>query len=537
MKRVLSLFSFSLLLGSAASAAALGCSTTTAEEGVAQDEINGSDLDDAVAKTLLAGGCEVEVDGRSSSTVGSGGACPTTLSGILDVMDKQQSKTFVVSEEGDQPKAAGHRFVIAATGANAGKLFVATVSSGGDPDEDGVEAMGFSPSLNAFAYYKVERGQWIRKGDATQVKAQAKDAKPAFECIGCHTTGAPLMKELHDSWSNWHSTWFSGMQAPSSASPLFKRMFDKKQIADSLEPLIIDGIKLHSKGRVSRAAKEGELKGILTQLMCEVGEPTLIAAHSKNSERVGKVSSFSSMLPTGILLNPLFTPPRTGTGSELGLSEALKFQVPSLGTLGQGIDATAYASTITKNSQTIGGKPGDAMFPMSSPEKSFADLDAVQELLRQGLVDADIVGDVLMTDFTVSAFSDIRCALAETLPDTWKDADDLRSKWTKSLGSSRLRGAKGLQARLEDEKDAAKHAAALETFASACASRDKAAFTEDMLKVISQRRVEFRAQYERVVESDWLIPADGLRSRASAIRLGPTTCEIEATTEKAGGED
>lgn len=539
MKRAYSLLTLSVLLGTGSGILG-GCSSTSdAPEGVGESEVREGPLDDLVATTLLAGGCEVVDEGSVTKTAGQGGACPTKLSAILDLLDKQQSQVFVVSEEGDQPDASGHRFVIAAGGDKASKLFVATVSGGGGVSEDGVEAIGFSEKLGAFAFYKVEGGRWVRKGDGAQVKSQAKDARPAFECAACHTSGAPLMKELHDSWGNWHSTWFA-MPGPKKQSAVFKRLFDKKERADLLEPLVIGGTKLHSKGRVERAVKEGNLKGIFTQLMCEVGEPSLIGVHSKSQSRVGKVSTSSTMLPTTVLLNPLFSPPRTGTGVELGLEQSLKANVPSLNSVGQSIDAAAYTSALAKNGQTIAGQPGDAMFAMFTPEKSYADLDAIQELLRRGLVDKDVITDALMTDFTVSAFSDVRCQLAETLPETWKDAKELKTEWAKNLASSNLRGAKGLAARLRDEGDFSKHEATLESFVKACVDRkgkNATAFTEDMVKIVSQRRVEFVERYASVVESPWLIPTDRLGSRPHAVRLSATTCEIEKSTEKLAGEE
>lgn len=514
-----------------------GCFSAENDEAVASNEgaaLSASKLDDSAATLLLAGGCSVADMGRTS---GSGGACPTTVSGILDLLPQDKTQVFVVSEKGDLPKDSDttYRFVIASD--NGGlPVFVAAV---GDKklDEEGAEVIGFSPSLQAFVFYKVEGNRWVRKGDGTQIKSTTDGTDQPFECARCHSTGAPLMKELHDSWGNWDSTWFS-MEKPQGANALFSRLFDKKVIADQLEKKIIDAMHLHSKGRVARAVKDGELKGVLTQLMCEVGEPSLIGAHSKSGDRIGGVKSGSTMLPTAIVMNQFFVPPRTGgTGTELGLEQSLALKVPSLGDLGSGLDARAYMKAIDDNGQTIGGKKGDTMFPMTSPEKSYADIDAVQELLRQKLIDQDIVADVLMTDFTVSSFSKVRCDLAQTLPKSWKSPDELRRTWSKALGNSQLRGAKGLRARLSKKSDTNDAEKKLEAFAKACKSRPAADLTTDLVKIVSQRRVEFAARYQNIIESTWLVPQDELGSAPNAIRLSGTTCEIEDTSEPFVGEE
>jgi hypothetical protein len=525
-----------------------GC-TSAADDNTASDEgaLTGAELDDSVATTLLAGGCSVVVDGQASTTKGSGGPCPTQLSKMLDLLEgktksagdaPQKPKTFVVSEQGDRPgNGVQYRFVVASK-AKSNPLWIATVSDA-NVGEGEVEAIGFSPSLQAFAYYKVEGNRWVRKGDGTKIKSTTKGKDVPFECARCHSSGAPLMKELHDSWANWDSTWFS-MPKPKGANALFSRLFDAKTLADDLEPEIIAGIHLHSKGRVDRANREGALSGVLTQLMCEVGEPSIIGAHSRNQQRFGKVNTFSSMLPTSLLLNPLWSPPQTGTGEELGLEQALGVKT-GVDELSQSIDSDAYSKAIEANRQTIGGQPGDAMFPMASPQAGYADLDAVQELLRQKLIDKDIVADILMTDFTVSSFSKVRCDLAETMPTTWKTPDELRTTWAANLAGSTARGAKGLKGRLENKTDLKTHEKALSTFVNACKARPAPALTVDALKIISQRRVEFTQRYgdvgQGIVESSFLIPKDQLGSKPNAIRLNATSCEIEPTSAKFAGED
>jgi hypothetical protein len=293
-----------------------GCSAAEDDGAEGEDSaLTAGELDDGIAKALFAGNnCQVSMGagGQASSTGGSG-ACPVTLSAMLAQMKKtgDTPKVFVVSEEGDRPSPrTQYRFVIGGR-INDAPFWLATLGSATDSLENGVEAMGFSPTLKAWAYYRVGGPGWVRFGDGSMVKAktpdqiktrqdavnQAMEARttapvsrdnPPFECARCHSTGAPLMKELHDSWANWDSTWF-GMEAPKNMSPLFKELFEQRQLADDLEFDIIEGIHLHSDGRVARAQKDGNLAGVLARLMCEGGEPSIIGVHSQSSPRFGNV--------------------------------------------------------------------------------------------------------------------------------------------------------------------------------------------------------------------------------------------------------
>ncbi|MBL8739719.1 MAG: hypothetical protein JNK04_01460, partial [Myxococcales bacterium] len=218
------------LVGAVAIAAAPGCDEES--EPVQGDEQDAtSSVDDVFAKTVLKGGCSVKVNktGKTVKTTGKGGTCPTTATGILDLLEKDSKNkisVFAVSEEGDitPGKATPYRFVVAVDTGNgkAEQLFLSLLGSGEGVSDDFVEVMSFSEKKGVYAYYDLSDGGWVQEGDGTMVKTDAlsQHDAPAFRCQGCHKTGQPLMKELHDSWANWNSTWFS-MGDPASKDALF----------------------------------------------------------------------------------------------------------------------------------------------------------------------------------------------------------------------------------------------------------------------------------------------------------------------------
>ncbi|MFO0639884.1 MAG: hypothetical protein U0183_11780 [Polyangiaceae bacterium] len=564
-RSLLPLFALSTAIVSGFALPACGSDATTEDEDTSTEDITVAGVPEDTFLTTVLGNakCTIIVKGKRVANRKGKEACPTTLAALLDRLEgvapaapapsasgsapapapsagtTVKPEFFVVSENGDKPSLDNtYRFVIAGgAGVPTDKLYVASFASGKGAPQGGTEVMAWSEKIQAFVYYRESGGAWERMGDGTMVPSSAKGAQPTFQCMNCHTSGAPIMKELHDSWANWTSTWMTVVD-PKSPDATFNRMFSKVVRADDMEKRIISSTHMHSKGRVERAKAGGDLKGVLTQLFCDVGEGTLIAAHSKNSQRFGTVSTFSSMLPGAFVVSPLLRAPRTGTGVELGLEQSVGLKLPTVDSLS--VDSKAYSDTLTKFASKIGGQAGDSIFPMNGPEKSYADVDAVQELVRQGLVDADFVADVLMTDFTTPAFSSARCGLAEALPKTWKDPADLKAQFGANLAKSTARGAKGLAARIAKTDDAAAHTATLEAYGKACSDRktaSAAAFTEDTLRILSQRRAEFIDVYHNLVESDSLLPSDNLGSKPGAQRFNGTTCVLEPATAKFVGEE
>lgn len=490
------------------------------------------DLVDPFTTAVLGGGCSVvnEITGKTITTEGSDGACPADVSGILDVVKDNAGPTFAVSEQGDQPgPRVGYRFVVPQrTSANnkPQDLFLSVLSRTDTGVSQGfLEVMAFSQTKQAYNFYALEGGEWHFKGDGSMVTA---GEEPAFECANCHRTGGLVMKELQDSWANWHSTWFD-MPKPETSDATLNGLFSRIQRADFLEPIVIAGIQQHQKARVDRVLQDGGLKSLLREVLCDV-EPNFIAAHQKSANRFGEVESGSSIFfPASILVTQLFQAPPTGSSIQKGYGNVLGMQLASLRQ--PRLDGPAYDAAVNQASTRIGGAPGDAMFPLLFPERSFADNMVAENLIAAGLLDKDILADLLMTDFTVPVFSETRCALAETAPDSGTSAEEIRTAWITNLEGSDLAGAAELKNRLADQGDFEQHQAAVDAFLAACRTRNTnntSAYAADIVKLASQRRKEFTQQFESLIESPFLIPTDTLTGTAPGTsRLDATTCQLE----------
>ncbi len=492
------------------------CSITDGSTNRRMTSANRAKLDDPFFKLVLAGG--------------SGKKCPlTTKDAIARIEEetKASMKSFVVSERGDQPTngKTGYRFIgVPTIDGKSDVVFYSMLGSKAGVSQDFLEVMALSTTRNAWLYYALEGGKWTLVGDgSTVVPGEA----PKFRCASCHTTGAPLMKELQDSWNNWNSIWFS-MPDPGSQEETFKKLFSSKGGAENLEKFFFTSIKAHAKGYVERElAKPSGLKKVLKHAMCELGEPNLVTSHNKHSTRFGKVSASSFMnFPPSILVSQLL---KAGS-KQGGYASVVNMNLPAMNSLS--LNGTSYSKALETIGSKIGGEAGDTMFGLSFPERGFMDNMVVEELVAKGVLDKDLLTDLLMTDFTVPAYSKVRCDLAATAPDKGATAEEVRAAWAANLKTSTLKGAKELAARLEDKADFAKHETAVETFLKACNARNTSeadAYALDIVKLASQRRKEFLEIYEPLVESADLLPSDTLTdTKPHAFRLNATTCKLEA---------
>lgn len=513
-----------------------GCgSDDTTQTGDESNLIEG--LDDPFVRLAL-GGCTVvdEISGKSAKPEG-GGECPTTIEALLAKLEanaKQAPKVFVVSERGDQPgPSTPYRFVIAqgAEGSGPEELFISALGSGKAVSQGFIEVMAFSKSKQAYNFYHLVKGKWQLAGDGTMVKP---GEPAAFECARCHTSGGPLMKELQDSWNNWHSIWFS-MPDPKSSDETFNRLFGKKRGAEDLEDILFVGIKAHIEGRIERTLREkGGLKALLRQVMCEVAEANFVSSHNRNSQRFGTVEVSKLMnFPPSILVSQALKP---GFKQD-GYDNLIGMDLPAMNNLE--IDGGSYSKAVAAIGQKIGGEAGDTIFGLFFPDRGYADNMVVESLIRRKILDKDLAADLLTIDFTVPSYSKIRCDLASTAPDEGSSPEEIRKAWAENLEGSDLPGAAVLLGFLKDTNDFDAHQKAVNDYLTACVERSKAdpdGYALDIVKIGSQRRKEFLEQYGALVESKDLLPTDDLTETAPhSLRLSPTTCKLEPQTGEISG--
>jgi hypothetical protein len=183
------------------------------------------------------------------------------------------------------------------------------------------------------------------------------------------------------------------------------------------------------------------------------------------------------------------------------------------------------------------------LFALAFPKRSAADFDYVFKLMDAGVVDEELVIDVLSVDFTRALFSEDRCGLLEFAPSlvgTKNKTKAIRDGFVAALTAAAPAPdtpAAELLANLRAKQAGVVRDAALARFIDACKARNQqtvpiqvggatkqvSAFLVDAMKVISHNRR--LARKLEVFEFEATMPDDELEVPAGA-RLHPTTCEI-----------
>jgi hypothetical protein len=465
--------------------------------------------------------------------------CPLTFTDALNTLKSkiphpERQIAFGVDETANDLSATDHRFVLSIDTGDAPVIGNGTGSAGdnttrvwmaaleGKPDSTGahqldegfIEVIAFSQTKQANVFYKFFDGKWHLMGDGTQANPATSPDDQKFFCRNCHATGALNFKELELPWNNWNSARFK-MPKPAKVSGTMNDLMGKLGDAYELEKMIEAANITLVAGRVKAVLagqrKDESFKTLVREVMCEVGEPTLASSQAAMQKNALDNDDASS----------IFLP-------------AEMFEVFDRGTRGTvSIPRQAYKDAIANAKQTVGGAAGDTMFAFFIPERSFVDDRVTDQLVTQGVLDDDAVTDLRMTDFTNPVFSAQRCALADTIPDDAKNADDLRKDWVPILSKSNLPGASGLAARLgtKNDQDAARKR--VDAYVAKCVARgadknDAPKFVDELVHLASQRRQAFVKAFPAIDESPALIPKDKLGVSEDSLHMHED-CTVQAS--------
>jgi hypothetical protein len=472
-------------------------------------------LNDPIARTVFKTGdtCPLsfpEVIAKMRETdkkgceAGAGAGMKTRLvSERSQVLGKPDSYRAVTSRECDGRRA--HALLFSSFG---------LTPDGGAPED--IEIIALDEARGVFNYYVIENGKWNYHGDSNDMlNGPADDGKR--RCAGCHVGGGLVMKELESPWMHWE-----GDTTTPGAAELVKKheaLFGSKSTGIELESVVRAGNAVWNKARLA-TMKKRPVKELLRPLFCTV-EINLHNGTTSTTPVSNEAGSFGDLtrVPSDFLVD-----------AALGF-----FSAPA-------IDAADYRAQVAANGQRIvgagdvqlrdkDGKPAlDTVFDFAFPKRAIIDATFVDELVGAGILDGDLVKDVLAIDFTRPIFSDDRCGLLDFAPAL--DEVELTAEKVRAGFVAKLRGAAPaagtpaaqLLALLEKTDDA--HGAKVKAFFDACAARDKKELVADVLKVNSLWRNESREL--QVMEFSETLPFDNL-SVAHGTRLDPRTCRLTSS--------
>jgi hypothetical protein len=232
---------------------------------------------------------------------------------------------------------------------------------------------------------------------------------------------------------------------------------------------------------------------------------------------------------------------KDGTAVEL---PAAFFVDPRLSGESKGVpvDLKTYQGVLRKVGSAFAVKetPGlvESRHAFNVPARSYIDNRALDALVKQGVLDEELIAAVLAIDFTTPVYSKRRAGLLKYVPETARDAADLRKKLVEALGQAKDDpAARELLTYLTDKKyNAQAHRERARAYLEACrkVAGDSDA-VRDWWRVASQRRLELdRAETSRsprgkITEPGFrvIFPQDTLGSTPGRLRLNPRTARCE----------
>ena len=500
--------------------------------------------------TTFLGACEVVDESGASGDVDKlndpianlvlspGAKCPTDFKGVFEKIHANQAncpadyaaatQSSFVSEEAQNARstimpdgtAPSYRVVTTRTcqddkgESNQHTLFASVPASATGSLSPRLEMMGLDEATGIFNYYVATKNGWTFKGNSI-------DMMNGGECGACHTGGGLVQKEFNVPWVHWENLRVGAGTIPGAAN-VINGAARFAQTATSIlgthnfatggqdtEALVLRGNRDWVPKRAAHLVKEGSLQDVLRPLFC-TQEINLGSAESPRDFGPSMVR-----INSRVLVDPFLAGLRT-----LGKATSTVGNGPNANRLFEFVPAL-YKKLITDVDQKVPttGKADNAL-PFVYPERSVFDHHHVLQLIKDGVVDAEFVQDVLMIDFTRPIFSDARCELLKDVPDvqlselTNKDIGQAVASALQAL-PKRSAVQDKLLANLTTPNQALAHTARVSSFLQKCTLRQgQEGFLRDLYGYVSKLRLRAKKKNDlhgfpgHIIEGSAQLPVD-----------------------------
>lgn len=509
-----------------------GCAAESGDDGDSSctgDKCDDLDKPDSEVEDTPCDGTMVDASGRDNKKVAgrlsdpiamlafrSGDSCPTTFADIMDKLRAADTNgcsvddpraginTRLVSETAQATgSATDYRAVVTRTCDSRpkhGMTFSLFGLQAGDTElPPNVEMIAFDATAGVFNYYEAEPSGDIKFfGNSTDMLKGADGE--TRRCAGCHTGGGLVMKELHTPWLHWEGH----MDTPGAADMVTKHEdLGTKQSGAEFEGVVKTANRAWNTKRLEFFRASGTPADVLRPLFCSVEVNLDNGADFASPVAGGTGGDQLSRIPFDSLLDP-----------RLKISGSIS------------VTFDDYDALIKANGQTVEGVPGaiDTVFDYAYVERSESDNDYVDKLKAAGIIDDELMKDILLVDFTRPVFSEDRCALLESLPQIANsdlNPASIREGLIANLGTP---AAGSAAAELLANLDATGgHDEKITSFTAACTALGSAQVLENAMAITSLNRDIARTM--QVFEFAPTMPDDTL-DVAPGTRLHPTTCEL-----------
>jgi hypothetical protein len=350
-----------------------------------------------------------------------------------------------------------------------------------------VELIAWDRSKQVFNFWELNGTSWNYRGDSNDVLADVARVNlgapaPQFRqplrlrCSGCHTLGAPVMKELEPPHNDWWT----------AARKLALGPFTLVAGSDPLDPRhVAAGVfrDAADASNLSRQVKAGIDRLVDARATSGPGQPTLRQElrslfSTMEMNLVSDREPFAASGKTSVEIpQDFFVDARLARRAE-----PVRVSLP------------LYQQALRRVGSRFAPGLAESHHAFVVPARSAIDNRVIDSLLARGLLDDELVADVLAVDFTTPVYSRARASLIAHVPDRATSAADLRARLVDALRQAPAtdRAARELLANLTDPArtaEAHRRAAAayLDVCARAAADPD---VVVDWLTLASQRREE-----------------------------------------------
>ena len=394
----------------------------------------GNNQDDAVVRAIF-----------------SGNEKPKTIFDVREKLEKLggKFKTHIVANRGhDNPEEGSFSFFETYSGpmeggtVEEGELFIGffTEKQGNklvvqQSFEPGlmIELIAWDYKKHLYNFWELvgngKTSEWHFRGDTQDILADISRVNlgitgtvfeaPRLRCSGCHTMGTPIMKEIEKPNNDW---WTSANKLKLGSLKL-QAGNDPKNPENVAAKLFMNAT---------------DVSNLSTQV--KKGIDRLVASHvQQNLSMKLQLRSLFTTMEMNLATDTLPFEKRTGGNINIPSD----FFIDSRLT-GKKSDVQVSASVYRQVLQSSGSKFAadetsgliDSHHAFVVPVRSYVDNRIIDSLIQSGILDNELVADILAIDFTTPVFSKARLSLLKYVPDNVSNINDLRRQLIKNLSEA-----------------------------------------------------------------------------------------------------